>query len=107
MTWKDLPGRSDAQMSVGCPRDSEALQAMEICAFSTAVPGIYPTLKRTAKVFPRPKSRYSRGFWHLSRDLQDVSEGIRMEAAHSGEVVGEGAGLSNAGRTCYYLMAFD
>jgi hypothetical protein len=52
-------------------------------------------LHGTSKVLPCPEPSYARGGWHLSRDLQDIPERIRMEAAHSGEVVGEGVGLSS------------
>ena len=43
---------------------------------------------------PRHPGYFRVAVGHLSRDLQDVPEGIRMKAAHGGEVVGEGVGVS-------------
>ena len=53
-----------------------------------------PAFTIAAKILPRPESGYAGGGRHLPRNLQHVPKAVLVKAAHGGEVVGEGFGVS-------------
>ena len=53
-----------------------------------------PAVDGASKVLPRPETCNAGGGGHLPRNLQHVAKAVVVEAAHGGEVVGEGVGVS-------------